>query len=519
MNSRLSRLVRTCLVRPLHSVDTSVTWRARLFPKLAGLCAGLTLVSAQAAFQAVETFDSLTLGDINGQNGWSVSLTSGEVVLDPAGGSNQALQVSTESGTLDKAARIARGTTRMLFLRLRFEQHGSYSFGLSFSSNPKEFIDFQPELGMAAATAGDPGNDFRVANGLTTGIYDTLDTLLPDTWYNIWVLVHNDSSDSYEVWLNSDPGGDAQASDQLANSAAEILFGFRTTPVADLVNFFIKTGSGDSPIDGRFYIDDIYLEDTDATNLSNPLGDADSNNDGISDADAIALGLDPNDPDGDTDNDGFSDVDETGGGDPPDALPLDEDNDGVIDALEPGATASDASVASGLRLSSGDTVTITAAGETLSQVSAAAASGGPPTGVINFPFGSISYTTSSPLGGSAVARMAFSAELPVLLGLYKEDNGVFSELPTSTWTLVDPRTVDVTLTDGDPLTDLDGVANSSIEDPVAPAELAPLASISSGGGGGGCALDTAGQQDRDPIFPLLLLAAFGYGLRRRRNCG
>jgi hypothetical protein len=229
------------------------------------------LVSAQAAFQAVETFDNLTLGNINGQNGWAVSATSGEVVLDPAGGSNQALQVSTESGTVDKAASIARGTTRMLFLRLRFEQHGSYSFGLSFSSNPKEFIDFQPELGMAAATASDPSNDLRVANSLTTGIYDVLTTLLPGTWYNVWVLVNN-SSDTYEVWVNSDPGGDAQASDQLSNSAAEILFGFRTATAEDLVNFFIKTGSGNSPVDGRFYIDDIYLEDTDDTNLSNPAG-------------------------------------------------------------------------------------------------------------------------------------------------------------------------------------------------------------------------------------------------------
>ena len=38
----------------------------------------------------------------------------------------------------------------------------------------------------------------------------------------------------------------------------------------------------------------------------------DSNGDGLSDADAIALGLDPNDPDGDTDNDGISDVLEVG---------------------------------------------------------------------------------------------------------------------------------------------------------------------------------------------------------------
>ena len=69
----------------------------------------------------------------------------------------------------------------------------------------------------------------------------------------------------------------------------------------------------------------------------------DSNNDGLSDADALALGLDPNDPDGDSDNDGLSDVDELGG-DPSNPLSLDNDGDGIIDALEPGSSASDLSL-------------------------------------------------------------------------------------------------------------------------------------------------------------------------------
>ena len=52
---------------------------------------------------------------------------------------------------------------------------------------------------------------------------------------------------------------------------AETLFGFRTSPGRDLNNFFIKTGGGSSPVYGRFYLDDIYLENTADTNLSNPL--------------------------------------------------------------------------------------------------------------------------------------------------------------------------------------------------------------------------------------------------------
>jgi hypothetical protein len=227
----------------------------------------------------------------------------------------------------------------------------------------------------------------------------------------------------------------------------------------------------------------------------------DSNGDGLSDADAVALGLDPNDPDGDTDDDGISDVLEVGSdvNNPPDG-----DVDGVIDALEPGSDAADARIASGLPLHGGATVTITTtAGQTLSGVSAAAASGGP--AGVNFPFGMMSYTTSAAVGGSVPVQLEFSADLPADLAIYKVDHaGVYRELAKSLWTRVSPRRVDLTLTDGDPQTDLDGVVNALIEDPVAPAEVVPLAD-SGGGGGGGCMISPTAQGD--PTLPLLTLAA------------
>jgi hypothetical protein len=174
-------------------------------------------------------------------------------------------------------------------------------------------------------------------------------------------------------------------------------------------------------------------------------------------------------------------------------------------------------IASGLPLDGGGTLVITTAvGETLSRVSAAAATGGPIG--INFPFGTVSYTTSAAVGGSVPVQMEFSADLPANLAIYKVDHaGVYTELATSLWTRVSPRRVDLTLTDGDPLTDLDGVANASIEDPVAPAEVVPLADSSGGGGGGGggggCVLNAA--VNKDPAFPLFLLAALVYRFRRR----
>jgi hypothetical protein len=477
---------------------------SKLLSAILGLGASLWVTAGQAAFQLVEDFNSLALGNVDGQSSWIDNGNSGQVVADPEGGTNQVLVVNTESGVLYRPLTVAQGTSRMLFLRLRFEEHGVYSFGMTPLLAPDEYGDFSPELGMAAATNADPSNEFRVANGSTVNIYDVLETLLPETWYNVWILV-DAATDTYQVWLNSTPGSGATSGDQLDNDAAETVFGFRLATSTDLLNFFIKTGGGASPVAGQFYLDDIYLEDTDTLNLNSP---GDSNGDGLSDADAVALGLDPTDPDGDTDNDGQTDVIEIGG----DVNnPLDSDVDGVIDALEPGATATDPAVASGLPLPNGATVTITtAAGEMLSQVSAAAVTNAPAD--VEFPFGSISYTSTSPVGGNLTVQMAFSTDLPADLMLYKQDGtGALSELPAAVWTLVNPSRIDMTLTDGDAVTDLDGAANGFIEDPVAPATL--TSAPSSGGGGGGCTVDKRGAGDAG--LSLLLMAWLGYGICRR----
>ncbi|MBW2682989.1 MAG: hypothetical protein JRC69_05440 [Deltaproteobacteria bacterium] len=261
-------------VNPVHtsrSISTVRSGTDRFFFYVVGLCAGLFLaVNAQAAFQVLEDFDSLTLGDIDEQNGWVATAGSGEVVPGPTDGSSQALKVMTDSGAIRRTASVPQGTTRMLFLRFRFEEHGEFSFGLSHLLNPYEHSDFGPELGMASATASDPKNEFRVANGLTNGIYDVLETLVPGSWYNIWILIDN-TADTYQVWMNSVPSGNAQAGDKLTNNVIESLFGFRTPTGKDLINFFIKTGGNKSPVEGRLYIDDIYLEDSDGINLNNPL--------------------------------------------------------------------------------------------------------------------------------------------------------------------------------------------------------------------------------------------------------
>jgi len=202
----------------------------------------------------------------------------------------------------------------------------------------------------------------------------------------------------------------------------------------------------------------------------------------------------------------LSDVEETGG-DPGNPQPIDSDSDGIIDALEPGDTAFDASIASGLAVSSGVTASVTtAAGETLSQVSAADAINVPSS--LGFPFGIISYTTTSPVGGSVTVRTTFDADLPDDPVVYKVDKqGIYRELPTSVWKKVNSRAVDITLRDGDPRTDLDGEINGSIDDPVG------VGLVTGSGGSGGCTLSTTARFD--PVW-LFLLVAPGVGYLRRR---
>jgi len=148
----------------------------------------------------------------------------------------------------------------------------------------------------------------------------------------------------------------------------------------------------------------------------------------------------------------------------------------------------------------------------ITDVSTGEATGGPDDVV--YPFGIISYITTAPDDGIVVTRFEFSSNLPDNLVLFKVDKeGKYTKLPKSLWNKIDKRTVDVTLTDGDDLTDLDGAKDGSIEDPIA------VGGDTSGaydfGGSSGCTISNTQSTSVDPIW-LFLLVAPGIGYLRRR---
>ncbi len=176
----------------------------------------------------------------------------------------------------------------------------------------------------------------------------------------------------------------------------------------------------------------------------------------------------------------------------------------------------------------GGTVDIVSTGEALFNVKATVTTAKAPADT-RFPFGLIDYSTSVTKAGSRkTVHLTFSAPLPAHLVVYKVDAGSYTLLPTSVWKQIDAHTIDVTLTDGDPHTDLDGTANAVIHDPLAiggttTPVVTPGSSGGGGsrtpilGGGGGCALNTM-EGLPDPLLPVLvLLAAWCLWWRRLRK--
>ncbi len=102
---------------------------------------------------------------------------------------------------------------------------------------------------------------------------------------------------------------------------------------------------------------------------------------------------------------------------------------------------------------------------------------------MNFPFGTVKFgITGLKAGESVTVTLVFPGNVSATSSLYKISTAPgWHTVPIGS--RVGNDTISFTLTDGDPQTDADGVANGVIQDPVA---LATPATTSSGGGGGGC---------------------------------
>jgi hypothetical protein len=215
--------------------------------------------AAQATYIMIDDFDDLTLGPINGQNAWHAPDADSAVTPDPDDADNQVLTVLTSSTYLRRPAILPAGKTRMLFLRFRYEEQLSVSFGMSQQLYPFQFGDFDVELNLTSTK-----DDLRVNDD---GNYVELTSLEPQHWYNCWIAIDN-AADVSSIWIHDRPFEPATAADQLSVDG-RTEFPFRGLVPNDLNNFFIKTGGGDG-IAGPLILDDICLQDADGVDLSYP---------------------------------------------------------------------------------------------------------------------------------------------------------------------------------------------------------------------------------------------------------
>ncbi len=69
----------------------------------------LAPVAGWGAFANIENFDALSVGEIDGQNGWSATTGLGNVAADPDEPTNQFLELTPVPGTLARYAARASG--------------------------------------------------------------------------------------------------------------------------------------------------------------------------------------------------------------------------------------------------------------------------------------------------------------------------------------------------------------------------------------------------------------------------
>lgn len=182
----------------------------------------------------------------------------------------------------------------------------------------------------------------------------------------------------------------------------------------------------------------------------------DSNGDGLPDGAAIAAGLDPASTDSDAD--GMADVLEVGSDCD---NPMDTDGDSVIDAIESGDNANDSSIAGPVKpVPDGELTLLVNSGDALSDISTPNVTDHGP-GIV-FDSGGFKFTTSVPNGGSQTVSIMYDKipASPLLFLLGPSDS--VTPIPADRWSLVDPTTINVSLTDGDAGTDQDGETNGSI---------------------------------------------------------
>lgn len=218
--------------------------------------------TVQAAFVEVDDFEGLTLGALNGQNGWTTSNAGFVVAADPVNGLNSVMRITSGTPSDQTAYKAIPGivnssTAATLFFRARKDAGVvNMSWGASDVATPTvNFGDYETQFNIQDTSS----NTLQVRNGSNFG---PVDAFADNVWYDLWMVIDNNAN-TYEAYIQGGAFGSVTQLD-LVGPVTE--FGFRNGGANDLIRALIRNGANHN---ANFYIDDVYL-DLAGQNLANP---------------------------------------------------------------------------------------------------------------------------------------------------------------------------------------------------------------------------------------------------------
>jgi hypothetical protein len=226
----------------------------------------IAALPASGAFTLFSNFDAgYVQGPLNGQNGWSVQNgdTNTAVVQDPTNPLNQVGSFVNGAGSVNigralPGGGLVNGSTGTLFFRLNAAAMVNFNIGASDvapANFSNDFTNFESQIRLSGVNASEI--DVRNGAAFTTGTGSNTTTYTPDTWFNVWMVIHNDT-DTTQFYVSGNASG--------APTAPFAQGTFRNGVAGNpLITFYSRTSTA-TPV----LVDDIYFDPAGA-NLLNPI--------------------------------------------------------------------------------------------------------------------------------------------------------------------------------------------------------------------------------------------------------
>ena len=230
------------------------------------------------AWTLVDDFQALSPGDmIEGTTGPGATWTGNDAStaiadVDPACAMNMAMRITgaPNPSTLraafsNSSTNIAAGDTGTLFYRFRTPvlSAGTTDHVVGLTDNPN-ITNFNFKSGLRnSSTTGSQNFDLRDG-----GTYETVSTLLDNTWYSLWMVSTNTNPGVHACYLQSDT--DTRFATQTLLTSGGDPFDYRINGNTDIVNVLFRNANNANGVAGNdLFFDDIYIN-SDTVDLTTP---------------------------------------------------------------------------------------------------------------------------------------------------------------------------------------------------------------------------------------------------------